>query len=97
MGLIKIDYYQALREANRLRSVANQCQTNNGLIDRLIRLVPTYWQGEAAQAFIDELNQLKNENNNIRSEASNLASTVKRVADEIREAELRAMAAIKNS
>ena len=96
MGLIRINYSQAIRESNRLKTVANDCQNANVMVDRLIQKIPTYWQGDAANAFIDKLNEWKRENNAIKTEANNLGITIKRVADEIREAERRAIAAMKN-
>lgn len=96
MGLIRINYSQAIRESNRLKTVANDCQNANAMVDRLIQKIPTYWQGDAANAFIDKLNEWKRENNSIKTEANNLGTTIKRVADEIREAERRAIAAMKN-
>lgn len=95
MATIKLNYNGAIRESNRLKTVATQCQDSNALIDRLIRNVETYWQGESARAFIDELNQWKRENNSISTEANNLSQTVRRVANDIRAAERRAAAAMK--
>ena len=95
MGMIRIDYSEAIGEANRLISVANDCHSNNSKIDSLIKLIPTYWQGESANAFIDELQQWKKENDSIRTEANELAYTIKKVADEIRAAERRAIAGMK--
>lgn len=94
MAMIRINYTQAIREANRLKTVANDCQTANTQIDRLIRAVPVQWQGDAANAFTDKLNEWKRENNSIISEANNLSNTVRRVANEIRAAEQRAIAAM---
>lgn len=96
MGLIRINYTQAIRESNRLKEIKSNCTSINTLIDRLINQVPTYWQGDAAQAFIEELQQLKHENNSIGREAYEIGTTVRRVADQIREAERRAIAAMKN-
>ena len=94
MDTIQMDYNQAIREAKRLESVAEDCKNCSTLVDKLIRLVPTYWQGEAATAFIDELNEWKRENNSIRTEAKTLGSNIRDVAERIREAEIRAMEAI---
>lgn len=95
MGLIRIDYNEAIREANRLKTIANDCQNANVLVDRLINAIPSYWQGDAANAFKDKLQDWKRENNSIKTEANNLSSTIRRVANEIREAERRAIAAMK--
>lgn len=95
MATIKLNYNGAIRESNRLKTVAAQCQDNNVLIDRLIRNAETYWQGESARAFIDELNQWKRENKSISTEANNLSRTVRKVANEIRAAERRAAEAMK--
>ncbi len=97
MGLIRINYTQAIRESNRLREINNDCTSINTLIDRLINQVPTYWQGDAAQAFIEELQQLRRENSSIGREAYEIGTTVRRVAEQIREAERRAIAAMKNN
>ena len=97
MGLIRINYTQAIRESNRLREINNDCTSINTLIDRLINQVPTYWQGDAAQAFIEELQQLRRENSAIGREANEIGTTVRRVAEQIREAERRAIAAMKNN
>lgn len=97
MGLIRINYTQAIRESNRLREINNDCTSINTLIDRLISQVPTYWQGDAAQAFIEELQQLRRENSAIGREAYEIGTTVRRVAEQIREAERRAIAAMKNN
>lgn len=94
MGLIRINYNQAIKEVNRLKTTANLCQNNNSLVDRLINAVPSYWQGESAKEFINELNEWKRENNAISTEISNLSSTVRRVANDIRAAERRAIAAM---
>ena len=94
MGIIRINYTQAIRESTRLKEINNDCRNINSLIDRLISQVPNYWEGEAARAFIDELNELKRETSSIGQEAYDVGVTVKRVADQIREAERRAIAAM---
>jgi hypothetical protein len=33
MGLIRINYSQAIRESNRLKTVANDCQNANAMVD----------------------------------------------------------------
>lgn len=95
--MIKIDYDEVIREADRLRMVAFQCSENNTLIDRLVGELPSYWQGESAQEFIAELNRWKQDNISISSEAEELGKIIYRVANEIRLAELRTVQAINNN
>lgn len=95
MGLIRIDYDEAIREANRLDNMANDCRTINTMVRRLSTLLLDNWQGDAARAYVDKLEEFIRENNSIAGETENLSNTVRRVAREIREAERRALAAIK--
>lgn len=94
--MIRIDYAKAIREANRLQTTANECQTMCSLIDTLLRDMPAYWEGDSEKQFEAELAQWKRETLSIKTELSSLSKTVKKVANDIKEAEERAIAAIKN-
>ena len=92
--MIRIDYDEAIREANRLRQIASKCQESERLINGLLQEMPSYWQGEAAQKFAEKLEQWKQENSLIYSETEQLSKVIQRVANEIRIAEQRAIEAI---
>ncbi len=94
MGIIRIDYQEAIREANRLKTIASECNSNIQYVKRLINIIPNYWQGDAAKAFIDELQEWIRETTRIKNDTTNLSTNIRNVAYQIREAERRAIAAM---
>ena len=97
MGTISLDYESVRNEINRLREIASELQTLQNDAQRALGDINDYWEGAAADAFSAASEQWRGEIRTIEEEISSLAELIQRVADEIRDAEMRALEAIQNA
>jgi WXG100 family type VII secretion target len=81
-------------EVNRLRSVANELNRLQTTAQNALRNMGGFWEGAAANAFSTRNEQWRRELRAIEQEITGLAALIQRIADEIRDAEQRAQAAI---
>lgn len=96
MSTISIDYNKVIAEANRLKTVANECDNIVNQTQRAINDINTYWEGAAANEFIAANKKWCKEMQAIKAELTEISNVIKKVANEIREADLRAAKAAKN-
>lgn len=89
MGLIRIDYLGVSQASCILKGINDHCMDINRRIDWIINQISRSWQGQAAQALIEELYKCKSENISIGREAYEIGKGVQRLADSIKEAEIR--------
>ena len=94
MGLISIDYYNTIRQANKLDNAAEQCEDAERAANKAYAEICENWGGEAAEAFKAKLEEWKRENNRLKEECRELARTIKKIAKEIKEADEAAANAI---
>lgn len=95
MGTISLDYEKVMVEVARLKTIANELNTLNRNAQNTLKDMSSYWEGDAAREFLAVNEKWRKEMKSIEKEAAELAKLIKKVADEIKEAEERASAAIK--
>lgn len=90
----RINHAKVISQANEICENADQLSAQIRILNQLEQECRVCWKGEAADAFIANLNQLKSEMTRTRTQITDLASTVKYCADRIqredKEAECRA-------
>ena len=95
MGLISIDYYNAVRQAKKLQNAAEQCDDAVNAANKVCSEIEQNWSGEAAEAFKLKINEWKKENIQIAEELRDVAQLIKMVAKQIKEADEAAASAMK--
>lgn len=95
MSPISINYSRAYAEANRLRTVANECDNIINRSQHALDDLHTYWEGAAANEFFIANEKWRKEMQSIKRELVAISNSIKKVTDEIREADLRAAEAAK--
>ena len=93
-GVISINHPQVMAEVNRLRTIASELNTLHTNAQNALRNIGGFWQGAAANEFSVANERWRAELRAIEREITDLASLIQRIADELREAERRAKAAI---
>lgn len=92
----RINHSKVISQADSIRDDADQLNAQIRLLNQLEQECRLCWKGDAADAFLSKLNQLKTEMTRTKNQMSNLASTIKYCADRIQredeEAERRAAA-----
>lgn len=92
----RINHSKVISQADSIRDDADQLNVQIRLLNQLEQECRLCWKGDAADAFLSKLNQLKAEMTRTKNQMSNLASTIKYCADRIQredeEAERRAAA-----
>jgi len=94
MGLISIDYLDAIHQANKLSNAAQQCEDAERTVNKAYSEVCESWSGEAAEAFKTKLEAWKAENNRIKEECIEISRLIKTVAKQIKEADEAAASAM---
>jgi len=83
-----------MAEVNRLRAVASELNTLHTNAQNALRNMGSFWEGAAANEFSVVNERWRVELRAIEREITDLAALIQRIADELREAERRAKAAI---
>lgn len=96
MSSISINYSKAYAEANRLKTAASECDNLISQSQRAVSDIHTYWEGAAANEFLAVNERWRKEMQSIKLELMSISNSIKKVTDEIREADLRAAQAAKN-
>jgi len=91
---ISINHTQVMAEVNRLRTVASELNTLHTNAQNAFRNMGGFWEGAAANEFSAVNERWRAELRTIEREITDLAALIQRIADELREAERRAKAAI---
>ena len=92
MGQIRIDYINARAQASRLEQAAAQCENAEQVIGQLHGQLPDNWQGEAADVFLQEMEQRSRVLRNMQEEAVRLAAFIRRTVEEFEALERRLQA-----
>lgn len=87
VGLISIDYFDAIRQANKLNYAAEQCENAERAANKAYAEVCESWSGEAADAFKVKIEEWKKENKRVMEECRDIAQLIKMVAKQIKEAD----------
>ena len=97
MSFISIDYNKAYAEANRLKTAANECENTISQNLRALNDIHVYWEGAAANEFMSANEKWRREMQSIKTELAAISSLIIKITNEIREADMRAAEAVKNS
>lgn len=87
MGLISINYADALAQAKKLQCAAEQCEDAERAANKVYAEVCNNWSGEAAEAFKTKIDEWKAENNRLKEEIRDVSQLIKMVAKQIKEAD----------
>jgi WXG100 family type VII secretion target len=93
---ISLDHARVMTEVNRLRALARELNSMQAAAQNALRDMNQFWEGSAANAFDEKNAQWRREIKSIEDEINNLAELIRKIADEIRDAEARAKKAINN-
>lgn len=93
---ISINYSKACAEANRLKTIANECDNIISQSQHAVADIYTYWEGAAANEFLVANEKWCNEMRSIKLELLEISNSIIKVANEIREADLRAAESAKD-
>lgn len=85
--MISIDYANAIRQANKLNEIADECSEIINSLKTITDKLKDYWDGEAANAFIEKLIESQKQNAKIKSEINDTAQLIKNVANAIKRAD----------
>jgi len=84
-----------IAEANRLQGLANDCDTILQLSRSMTGNLNTHWEGESANQFLSANEEWRNEMTQIRNEFLAISRIIRKVTEEIRQADKRAANAVK--
>ena len=87
MGLISINYADALAQVKKLQNAAEQCEDAERAANKAYSEVCDNWTGEAAEAFKTKIEEWKSENSRLKEEIRDVARLIKMVAKQIKEAD----------
>ena len=94
MATISMDYENVCNEVKRLRKIASDLNVLLNDVQSTFGDMNSYWEGAAASEFRAVNERWRMDTKVIENEVTALAALIQKVADEIREAELRAAEAI---
>lgn len=95
MSLIRVDYDNARRQAQKLQAAADECDEIIRKLKTRMGQLPNYWEGESAEVFINSVQARIREIQSMKGKIEAVAVHIRRVADELekKEKELAAVAA----
>ena len=95
MSMIRVDYDNARRQAQKLHVAADDCDEIIRKLKTRMGQIPNYWEGESADAFIDSVQMRIREIQTMKGKIETVAAQIRRVASELerKEKELAAAAA----
>ena len=94
MATISLDYTKVMGEVTRLNTIASELSTLQTNAQNALKDMNSYWEGAAAKEFAAANEKWRKEMKSVEKEITDLAKLIKKVADDIKEAEARAKAAI---
>jgi len=97
MATISMDYEKVAAEIKRLETVASELQAMQANAQNILKDISSYWEGAAANEFGSANKRWCDEIKSIGNEITLIAGLIRKVADEIKAAEERAVAAITES
>lgn len=83
-----INYSKCINQANKLQSMSYEYQRLYNSVMNLANNSSSYWQGEANQAFREEIEAWRREAISIKNEMEDLAYLIKRVSRQVRDEEM---------
>lgn len=89
MSMIRVDYDNARTQAKNLDSTIADCEIAIRWLKTALARIPSCWEGDAANIFMEAIQKRIQEIQQIRDRAEQLARLIRRVADDFEEAERR--------
>ena len=86
MGLISLEYIEVLLRAGQLESAARQCDNADAAVNKILAASGDF-AGEYYQAFYTKVQEWARENRRIATELRSTATLIKKVAEEIKDAD----------
>lgn len=83
-----INYSKCVNQANKLQSMSYEYQRLYNSVMNLANNSSSYWQGEANQAFREEIEAWRREAISIKNEMEDLAYLIKKVSRQVRNEEM---------
>lgn len=83
-----INYSKCINQANKLQSMSYEYQRLYNSVMNLANNSSSYWQGEANQAFREEIEAWRREAVSIKTEMEDLAYLIKKVSKQVRDEEM---------
>jgi len=93
-GVISINHPQAMAEVQRLRNIVVELNAMHRRVGEDLRDMNSVWEGVAANSFMNATTQWRMELKAIEAEINDIANLIQRIADELRDAEQRVLAAM---
>lgn len=90
MSGISLNYEQVCNKAQKLQKAATELQRINTSSSNATSDLSSYWEGASANAFTESCARWQGEMASICTELEDIARSIKRVANEIRDADKRA-------
>lgn len=88
---IYFNYDKAIQQANKLDEIARKLRTaSNSDMDRILKNINAAWKSDSAPAYIKKGNKVGSDIVTSAKNLERIASTIRRIAQEIRDAELAA-------
>ncbi len=94
--LIKVDYDNAYRQADRLMHAINESERACRQVQYVVNSMHSYWKGEAQKQFETGLLNWKKQQEKLQDEMKVVADNIRAVADDLRAAENRVKTQIAN-
>lgn len=87
MSMIRVDYDNARRQAQKLQAAADDCDEVVRKLKAHMGQLSNYWEGESAEAFINSVQTRIRELQSIKGNIETVAVHIRRVADELEKKE----------
>lgn len=94
--LIRVDYDNAYRQADRLMRAVNESERACRQVQYVVNSMHLYWKGEAQKQFEAGLLSWKRQQEKLQDEMKAVSDNIRAVADNLREAENRVKTQIAN-
>lgn len=84
---MSINYAECVKQANKLRGIAEEYERMYNAVNNLANNSPEYWQGEANEMFRENFLQWQKEARSIKNEMEHLAYLIKKTSLQIKKEE----------
>lgn len=93
---ISIDYAKTISQADELIKISNKCNDIRNDIIKEIQFIESNWKGKTGEALCEKLRAFQKKSSTVSENLNQVAGTMKRVANDIRQADSEASARIKD-
>lgn len=93
---ISINYVKTINQADELIRISNRCDDIRNDIIKEIKFIESNWKGKTGEALCEKLRAFQKKNSTVSENLNQVAGTMKRVANDIKQADSEAAERIKN-